>query len=159
MLDLTHEDKIIQEWLLECPRLREQAEARREDILGRSPSTSLASMVDGNTGISDKTGQTGTDLAEMAQIEQVIKLIEDFEKALPPERRVFLELRREYKYHGGQKGYTSRIQYQFARQMAQRTGHEAYYSFHHRNTFASWWKDMINALAREALRRGIQIKK
>ncbi len=69
---------------------------------------------------------------------------------LPDNYQVFIELRQEYRYN---HAWTSAVQYRFVEEMKKRTGCEAW--IESRNTFTSWWKTIVNEIAREALRRGL----
>ncbi len=147
---LKRENRIASEWLLYLPDRRKELQQRREDIEGRSPSSSIAQGFGGDGGISDKTGQAASQLSELEHKESWVKLLECIEVALPESRRVFLEVRRESR---DGRAWTSRAQQHHAVQMSERCNQEG--ELMHRNTFYRWWQELVDLVVREAIRKGL----
>jgi len=101
---------------------------------------------------SDRTGSTGTKLASLERQEEWIKLVDEVEAALPERDRAFLHLRREYRECQGRRGWTKRVQQQFAAELGKAIGKEVPY---HRNTFSQWWGRIVWTTAVLAARRGL----
>ncbi len=147
------ENRVAEDWLLYRAEKEEEIAAAREDILGRSPSSSVVDMsnVTGSCK-TDKTGRQGVLLGELQIREQWLSLVSEYEESLPREKQIFLRLRREYRHYKGNRGWTSAIQYKFGEQLDREMGREG---IRHRNTLSTWWREIVQELAREALRRGM----
>jgi len=154
--DSKQENFVAERWLLYRFEKEKAYQEAREEILELSPSTStvdISSLVPGE--ISDKTGNRGVKLASLGDIEEWLKLLQEFEESLPREKRIYLKLRREYRYHRGRKGWTSAIQYRFSSELQKELGTESDNGLRHRKTYYYWWQEIVQELAREALRRGL----
>lgn len=147
------ENHVARQWLLFVEERKEDYLQARENILGASPSTStvdISTLVPGS--ISDKTGNQGAALGSLQGQEKWLQLISEFEQSLPREKLIFLRIRRDYRHCRGKNGWSSAVQYRFARELEEKLGKDG---IRHRNTYANWLNQMVQELAREALRRGL----
>ncbi len=160
---LKQENRIASEWLLHMPDRRKELQQRREDIEGRSPSSSIAQGFGGDTGsVSDKTGQAASQLSELAYKESWVKLIERIEAGLPEARKVILNVRREcrhgkYSNSASQYGYAwaDRTQYYYSEHMYNNDEIKEDDEIVHKSTLYRWWKEMVEIVVRDAIREGL----
>lgn len=143
------------EWLLYYEDRLEEYRREREDILEQFPvGPVLADKPEGK--VSDPTGRKVVCLDRHRTTAKWLKLVEDVEKALSPRMRVFLELRREYRYYRGRNGWMEAVRRRYAERVAAMEGvPEEEVWVEGVNTFSRWWGWIVDYAAREAARRGL----
>ena len=139
------ERRIVAGWLLFYHERKKELEEKRQAILGSLiPGGIIQVKNDKEKRISDPVAKVGVKLAALQKEEQWLKLVEDVEKSLSPNRLLFLLLRREYRYSGGRRGWTVHVQRRFAAEMAKRTGQSEEDTWlSSRETFWRWWNDIL----------------
>lgn len=157
--EIKNDNKIVTGWLLQYHERRKEYYLRREAIIHSTP------RPEGENGgqtfkISDSTGGKGTKLADMADIEQWLKLVEEVEQRLPWKMQIILKLRREAAYiksrRRGRPAWVAYVQVKYCEEIAQRTSKQLEDVWvDGERTFKDWWNRIVEYTARIAAKRGL----
>ena len=158
------EDRQIAWWLLRAEdellaALQQEREELEERAYSSSNSITLMGGKDRGGYVEDGKGRSVSvsDRVQRAQAWQ--DMVRFIEKQLPLEKRKFLEIRRRYKdrvFAGrGRPGWMVAVQRELAEELAEETGMSEGSLFRSEGTLHSWWKWIVNATVREAIRRGL----
>ena len=155
--EIKAENQLVSDWLLFCPDRKTELLLIRENILHSSSLPDRNGRCKSNA-ISDITANKGIKLGDL-EMQKWVELIEEIELDLTWQKKIFLRLRREYRYeqrgYGG-KGWVYHVQYKYAEEMAEKTGkgiEECWID--DRGTFWRWWNRIVNNTARMAGKRGL----
>ncbi len=145
-LEIKRYNGTVSHWLLFVEDEKVALDDRRDDLFnGDSPHDNPGSS---RSGISDKTGSTGTRLAALEPKERWIQLIEEVEQKLPPKMQIFLRLRREYRGYQGRQGWVTPVQINYAQQVAELEGKRPEDVWiESRRTFYVWWNRIVTYTA------------
>ncbi len=94
--EVARDRRIVAGWLLWYEERKQQYEEMREEMLHSSPPP-LSEVVPVQGGISDTTGQKGTQLGDLQEAERWLALAEEVEQRIPWKMQILLELKRKYK--------------------------------------------------------------
>lgn len=150
---LKQENEIVSNYLLYYHELHNEYLEKREDIIHYKKVGRV--FKDKKQG--SPTESKGRKLIDNLQkTEQWLKLISEVERNLPPELKVYLKLRREYRDARGRTGWTAAIQSKLPDELSKLTGENPETIWiESRNTFTRWWDKIVEYTARLALRNGL----
>ena len=94
--EVARDRRVVAGWLLWYEERKQQYEEVREEMLHSSPPP-LSEVVPVQGGISDTTGQKGTQLGDLQEAERWLALAEEVEQRLPWKMQILLSLKRKYK--------------------------------------------------------------
>ena len=154
-LEVRKENRKVANWLLFYEERKKEYQELREEILGASSQNLSGASIPKNA-VSDPTGKKAVKLAQLQKMEQWIELVEEVERRLPPKMRLFLKLRREYRYSKGNRGWVAPVQYRYVHEVAEMLGKKPEDVWiENRRTFWVWWSRIIEYTARLAAKRGL----
>lgn len=153
--EINEDNKVVGDWLLHFHARKAEYEQQREEILGSSSQKITQIPIKSST-TSDSTLSKAEKLLKLVYMEQWITLIDEIERDLPWKRRIFLEIRREYRHAGGRKGWTTATQWKFAYEVAKRLQKDPTQTWvESRNTFTRWWNEIVTDTAHLAAKRNL----
>jgi len=153
--ELKKENRKVANWLLFYGERKREYEQLREKILTSSPRILSGTGIAKNA-ISDPTGKKAVKLAQLQEMEQWIELVEEVERRLPPKMKVFLRLRREYRYSAKRNGWVAPVQWKYAQEVAKMLGKAQEDTWvESRTTFYYWWEKIVEYAARLAAKKGL----
>ena len=154
-IEVKKENRKVANWLLFYEERKKEYQELREEILGAS-SRSLSGAGIAKNAISDPTGKKAVKLAQLQEMEQWIELVEEVERRLPPKMKVFLRLRREYRYSAKRNGWVAPVQWKYAQEVAKMLGKAQEDTWvESRTTFYYWWERIVEYAARLAAKKGL----
>lgn len=156
--EIKADNRLVEEWLLWINERKDAHGTIRIEILESSGSGLFNGTMGCQKKISDPTSRKGMKLAglQIKKTEEWIRLIDEVENRLDQRMRLFLELRREYRFATGRNGWTAAIQCRYAEEAAKRFGKEPEDNWiESRNTFTLWWRKIVDYTARLAAKRGL----
>lgn len=149
--EVKRDNKKVAGWLLFYHERKRECLEERQTVLDSSPPRIDETARYGQGSVTDSTGRKAAKLADMAAW---IDLIEEVERRLPPKQRIFLRLRREYRYAVGRNGWTAAVQWRYAEEVAKMEKKRVEDVWvNSRNTFTQWWNRIVNYATVEAARR------
>lgn len=149
------ENKETSDWLLFYEERKREFIQSHNNILLLGL-TGPVRATSGEHGISDPTGRKVTFLERLDRTEKWLHLVEEIERRLSPKMRIFLRLRREYRYRRGRYGWVAPVQHKYAEAVAQLEGKAVEDVWiEDRHTFQKWWQRIVEYTAREAAKRGL----
>ncbi len=158
-VEIQNDNKIAANWLLWIEERKTDYLNRRIELIG-SENHELQLAIPSNRNTGDSTQSTVLKLAAANDIEKWIRLINEIEEKLPWRKRVFLQLRRQYRFASGRQGWTAAVQYQYAQRIAlilDTKPEEVWIDSRH--TFKVWWNEIVDYTVRLACKRGLLSEK
>ncbi len=157
--EIQDDNKIAAGWLLWIAERKTEYLNRRNELLN-AENHEYQLAISSNRNTSDPTGKLGFKLALGENAERWIKLINEVETKLPWRKRIFLQLRREYRFSSGRKGWTSAVQSQYSYKIAEILNVDPIDVWiDRRQTFSIWWNEIVDYTVRLACKRGLLIEK
>lgn len=160
VIDKVKQDEVKQDnrkvvyWLLFYPDEKKTYLENRQAIIDSSPVR--IDEVGGIHGQGQNTDSTGNKGAKLADMGRWIDLIEEVEENLSLEAKIFLRLRREYRFAAGQKGWTAAVQWRYAEEVAAKLNKRSEDFWREsRNTFTHWWNWIIEYTMIKAAKKGL----
>lgn len=157
--EIKKENKIVSDWLLYYPE-RLQDYKNQQDEVALYPSSEAKDEIRGKGQTPDPTGQAVVRRLQNKYDPRWFELIAELERRIPEKQKVFLEVRREAKYHRGRRrgrpAWITYVQCKYPLVMAERTGKsvECFY-IAGQNTCTLWWNRLVEHTARLATKRGL----
>jgi hypothetical protein len=155
-LDIKKQNQIASEWILYYHQ-RSQLYTKMQNNISALSATQYTGMPHGS-GKSDSTVQKVIELEKLKNDELWLITIEDIEKIVSPQKKVFIEVRRraeEFKNDGiatvGRPGWVSYTQATYADKIYRMYGYEQVPS---ERTMMSWWNQVVDLAVRVAIKRG-----
>ncbi len=154
--EIQDDNKIAANWLLWIAERKAEYLNRRTELINAENHEYQLAVSSNRSGTSDPTGKIGYKLALGEDTEKWIKLINEVETKLPWRKRVFLQLRREYRFSSGRKGWTAAVQYRYNQRIAEilNVNPEEVW-IDSRQTFSIWWNEIVDYTVRLACKRGL----
>lgn len=159
-VEIQNDNKIAANWLLWIYERKREYATVKEQLLESSDFSLKIAVPSNRSGVSDPTGSKGIKAAHIDEMVKWFKLIAEVEEKLPWRKRIFLQLRREYRFAAGRKGWTAAVQYQYAHRVAEILNvrpEEVWIDS--RRTFYEWWNEIIDYTVRLACKRGLLAEK
>ncbi|GAV24792.1 hypothetical protein ciss_07250 [Carboxydothermus islandicus] len=154
-LEFKKENRKVANWLLFYEERKAEYERLREAIIESSPCLTDA-VPGGKNAVSDPTARKAVELARLQETEKWLQLVEEVENRLPLKMKVFLRLRREYRYRTGRNGWIAPVQWRYAQELAKILGKNPEDTWiESRTTFYYWWERIVEYAARLAAKKGL----
>ena len=154
LAEIKYDNEIASDWLLYYPYRRRQY---YEDLLDAENSRPV-SEVNVKTGPGNQTMQKAIQKIELTQTEQWLQCVEDVENIFSEKKRIFLQVRREAAYMvksvRGRPAWVLYVQRHYADRMAERYNTTPDKFWVSETTLKDWWHEMVEVMARVALKRG-----
>lgn len=156
--EVNSENRLCAGWLLFCEERKLEQVAHRHDVLDSIGSASgYQESIASKYSVGDPTYEKAKRLiGRYEKYNEWLKLVKFIEENLPDHLRIFLKLRRQYRFSSGRHGWTVPVQMKFAEEYAMHTGRtQEEVWIENRHTFKLWWKTIINITARYAAKKGL----
>lgn len=154
--DIKEQNQVASEWILYYHQ-RSQLHTQMQKNISALTASQCTGMPHGS-GKSDSTVQKVIALDRLKNDELWLMTIEDVEKIVSPQKKVFIEVRRraeEFKNDGiatvGRPGWVSYTQATYAEKIYRMYGYEQVPS---ERTMMSWWNQLVDLAVRVAIKRG-----
>ena len=154
--DIKRQNQIASEWMLYYHQRYEIYNQIKTD--STSLTASQATGMPHGSGISDPTAQKTIELDRMKNDELWLMTVEDVERIVSPQKRIFIEVRRRAEYNKndgiatvGRPGWVSYTQVEYAEKIYRMYGYEQVPS---ERTMISWWNQIVELAVRVAIKRG-----
>lgn len=149
------DNRIAGDWLLYIAEREQETLEKERDILFSSAPI-YTSIPKNKHEVGNPTESKALKLEKLRRSKDWIKLIRAVEENLSIKQKIFLELRRKYRDRRGPHGWAVSVQWEYAQEMARRTGKKPkHFWIKHQNTFTGWWNRIVDITVREAIRRGL----
>ena len=159
-VEIQNDNKIVANWLLWINERKINYILRWDEILNSENHELQLAVSSNRSGTSDPAGAKGIKLADLQEVERWIKLIAEVEEKLPWRKKIFLQLRREYRFSSGWNGWTAAVQYRYAHRITEILNvkpEEVWVD--NRRTFSIWWNEIVDYTVRLVCKRGLLIEK
>lgn len=154
LAEIKKDNEIASEWLLYYPFRRRQYYDDLLDVENARP----VSEVNIKTGPGNQTMQKAVKMVELSHTELWLQAVEIVESVLSEKKLIFLEVRREAAYMvktvRGRPAWVIYVQRHYAERMAARYNTTPDKFWTNETTLKEWWKEMVEIVARIALKQG-----